>query len=118
MSEPALRVLIVGSIAAVFVVVLLNRGRVPRTRPVPISRPDLGPGVHFFASATCRPCLAARAALEAVYGDEFNEISYETDPTRFGALGIKSVPTVMALGPAGEGLMWQGVPKAGDLPRP
>lgn len=116
MSDPTLRVLILGVIAASVVLLVIRQRRVSRTLPVAIFRPDLGDGVHFFASASCRPCLVARTTLNEVYGNDFTEISYEADPTRFGELGISSVPTVMVLDSTGQGLVWEGVPRRADLP--
>ncbi len=116
MSEATLRVLILAGIAVAVAGSVFWQRRVKRARPVPVFRPDLGEGVHFFASATCQPCFAARDALRVVYGEKFSEISYEADPTRFGELGISSVPTVMVLDATGQGLLWEGVPRPSDLP--
>lgn len=116
MSEATLRLLILAGIAVAVAVAVLWQRRVKRTGPVPVFRPDLGEGVHFFASSTCRPCLAARAALRSVYGEKFSETSYEENPTRFGELGIASVPTVLVLDASGNGLLWEGVPRPSDLP--
>jgi hypothetical protein len=116
MTEPQLRLLILGAIALAVAIAVLLRRRGLLVRPFPVKRPDIGEGVHLFASRTCRECEPARAALTATYGDQINEVYFDDDPTRFGTLGIEAVPTVMVLGPDGSGLAWKGVPRRSDLP--
>ena len=117
MNEFTIRLLVLVALAALVAVAIWRQRRIAEVRPTPVARPDLGAGIHFFASSTCRPCLDARKVLTQAYGERFVEISYEDDPTRFGRLGISSVPTVMVLDGDGNGLRWEGVPRASDLPR-
>lgn len=116
MNEFTIRLLVLVALVALVAVAVWRQRRVAVTRPTPVARPDLGAGIHLFASSACRSCLDARKVLTQAYGDRFVEISYEDDPTRFGRLGISSVPTVMVLDGDGNGLRWEGVPRASDLP--
>lgn len=110
MSDLSWRIIILGVVA---VVALVSIWRSSRTRPPTshrVSRPDLGPGVHFFSSATCASCSNARRVLQDVYGDKFSEVRFEDDPAGFSTFGVASVPTVFVLGPDGAGIRWEGVP--------
>jgi len=116
-TEPLVRLLVLAVIALLVGIAVWRRRRVHTVLPKAVQRSDLAPGVHFFASSTCSTCVPARRALTAVYGSAFTETVYETDPTRFAALGIESVPTVYVLGSDGTGLRWEGVPRRRALPR-
>lgn len=116
MSDLATRVAVLGLIALLVVWEIWRRRRVTIVRPQEVTRPDLGAGVHLFASATCHTCEPARRALVEVYGKDFREVVYEKDPALFAAAGIRSVPSIFVLGPGGMGLLWEGVPRRSDLP--
>ncbi len=115
MSEGGLRLTTVGLIALAVAAVILWRNRPARARS--ISRPDLGPGIHFFSSATCATCARARARLDQALPGQYREVRFEDDPVHFGQLQIKVVPSVMILDASGEGRVWEGVPSLGELRR-
>lgn len=115
MSDLSWRIMILALVAGAVVLAVWRFDRSKPVRPVRVSRPDLGAGVHFFSSATCATCIDARQALQAVYGGDFNEVRFEEDPTGFGAYGVGSVPTVFILDANGQGVRIEGVPSRRQL---
>ena len=115
MSDLSWRLIILALVAGAVVLAVWRFDRSKRARPVRVSRPDLGAGVHFFSSATCATCVDTRQALQAVYGDAFDEVRFEEDPTGFGAYGVGSVPTVFILDADGQGVRIEGVPSRRQL---
>ncbi|MGH8957419.1 MAG: hypothetical protein ACRDVK_01960 [Acidimicrobiia bacterium] len=115
MSDLLWRIIILGLVAAAVIFSIWRFDRAKRAVPVRVTRPDLGPGVHFFSSETCATCTDARQVLQSVYGDGFKEIRFEDDPNGFGALGVRSVPTVFVLDHQGAGIRIEGVPSRSQL---
>lgn len=112
------RLLLVGAVAAVAFgwAWFVRRGRAVRRRPVVLEGID--PGVVLFTSTACNSCAPAREALSAVLGDGgFRETTYEGDPDAFARYGIRRVPTVVSVGPGGEGWKTEGIPSVGTLRR-
>ena len=116
MTEAGLRVLVVLLIVALAAGAAVRAGRTKRARPIVTARADLPPGVHLFTSATCGTCAEARQVIIAAYGGAFTEVRHEDDPQSFGHHGISRVPTAVVVFAEGKALVFEGVPRARDLP--
>ena len=118
MSDLSWRIIILALVAGAVLLAVWRFDRSNKVRPVRVSRPDLGAGVHFFSAATCATCSDTRQVLQAVYGDDFNEVRFEEDPSGFGRYGVGSVPTVFILDANGQGVRIEGVPARRQLQAP
>ncbi len=93
--------------AAVAAVARLVVQRRPKRRPLT----GLESGVALFTSQRCPGCDPVRSRLMKVLGPEgFREIKWSESPQLFTDHRIDRVPTAVAVGPDGEGLLWEGMP--------
>lgn len=114
MSEPWLRLLLVLGTAALVALLAWLGSRRQLARPQMVMRSDLSPGVHFFSSETCHPCIRARRLLQRMVPSH-SEIRFEDDPSGFAKFSIAKVPTVIVVGEEGQATVFEGIPKRRDL---
>lgn len=116
MNEPIIRLVVL--VGVVLVVTAFWWWGKPRQAESHITvRMDLEPGVILFSSETCVSCLAARKAVNKVFGGSHREVRFEDDPPGFGRLGIEKVPTVMLVGADHQTVILEGVPSPRQLRR-
>lgn len=113
MTDLSTRLLVLGTIGLVILGLVLWRRRPAHSRP--ISRPELGAGIHFFTSSSCSTCARVRDRLDQTIPGRYQEVRFEDDPVGFGGYGVSSVPTLMVVDGAGDGRAWEGMPSMREL---
>jgi thiol-disulfide isomerase/thioredoxin len=94
----------------------------PPRRLTSVSLDDLGvsgPAIVQFSTRTCAPCRTARPKLMEAARQaqvEYAQIELDDRPDVAGRYGIRTVPTIVVAGPAGEVLgVWTSLPEDGRI---
>ena len=116
MTDPVLRLLVVGvlAVAAVGIAFAQRRGFAHRRRTRMF--PGVGPGVVVFTSAACSSCGPVLDAVRET-GVAHRVVEYETEPELFRSLKIARVPAVAKVGGDERGWIAFGVLSPGRLGR-
>jgi hypothetical protein len=115
MDDLTVRLIVVGSAAALVVIVAVLTGRRPRVRRS-IDDTGLPAGIYLFTSGGCGQCAEARDRLAGVVGESgYTEVPWENEPATFERLGVGQAPSTLVVGPDGSGTWYAGVPNRVSL---
>ena len=117
MTEPVLRLVVVGAVVVMVLVgaVIARRGVVVRRHRPP---EGLEPGVYLFVSDVCSTCERVEQAVAAALPTGgYRRVSWESQPELFLRLGIERVPHTIQVRSDGGGWAASGVPSSRRLRR-
>lgn len=117
MTEPVLRLVVVGAVVVMVLIgaAIARRGVVLRRHPPPAG---LEPGVYVFVSDVCSTCQRVEDSVaSAVPTGGYRRVSWESEPELFRRLGIERVPVTVQVRADGGGWAASGVPSTRRLRR-
>lgn len=111
MDEVWIRAAVIAAVLVLVVGVALLRRRSLHS-PRSVRAESLGPGVYFFASATCQTCDRAREKLDHRLGEDgYTEFNWAENTDLFEELEVSAVPSVLVVAEGGAGRLYPGQPE-------
>ena len=102
MTEPALRAILIGGVAAIAIAAGLLATRRRRSAQPPVRVDGLGfdSAIVVFTSTDCSRCRKTMSQL-SVLDATVREVAYELEPGLFESAGVDGVPLVVVMTPDG-----------------